>query len=204
MRDVAPSGIVEVFDYGRGRQGLIPLWVGEGDLPTPPFIVEAAKASLDRGETFYTHQRGIPELRAAIARYMTRVYGAAPGGGDFSPERFFVTIGGMHALEIAVRMTVGPGEEALIPSPAWPNFAGALALDGARAGVRSARARRDALAARSRAARRRGDARDARDLLQFAGQSDRLRRHPRGARRRARARAPRAACGSSPTKSTAA
>ena len=38
MRDVAPSGIVEVFNYGRGRQGLIPLWVGEGDLPTPAFI----------------------------------------------------------------------------------------------------------------------------------------------------------------------
>jgi aspartate/methionine/tyrosine aminotransferase len=64
---------------------------------------------------------------------MTRVYGAAPGGGDFSPESFFVTIGGMHALEIAALLTVGPGEEALIPSPAWPNFAGALALSGARA-----------------------------------------------------------------------
>ena len=128
MRDVATSGIVEVFDYGRDRQGLIPLWVGEGDLPTPPFIIEAAKASLDRGETFYTYQRGIPELREAIARYMTRVYGAAPGGGPFSPERFFVTIGGMHALEIATRLIVGPGDEALIPSPAWPNFDGALAL----------------------------------------------------------------------------
>ena len=133
MRAVPQSGIVEVFNYGRGRQGVIPLWVGEGDLPTPPFIAEAAKASLDRGETFYTHQRGVPELRAAIARYMTRVYGAAPGGGDFSPESFFVTVGGMHALQIAARLTVGPGEEALIPSPAWPNFAGAVALAGARA-----------------------------------------------------------------------
>jgi aspartate/methionine/tyrosine aminotransferase len=133
MRAVAPSGIVDVFNYGRGRQGLIPLWVGEGDSPTPPFIGEAAKTSLDRGETFYTHQRGIPELRESIARYMTRVYGAAPGGGDFSPERFFVTIGGMHALDIAARLTIGPCEEALIPSPAWPNFAGAVALAGGRA-----------------------------------------------------------------------
>ncbi len=132
MRAVAQSGIVEVFNYGRGRQGLIPLWVGEGDLPTPAFIAQAAKASLDRGETFYTHQRGIPELRAAIARYMTRVYGGAPGGGDFSPKTFFVTIGGMHALDLAARLTVGPGEEALISSPAWPNFAGAVALTGAR------------------------------------------------------------------------
>ncbi|MBV8662678.1 MAG: pyridoxal phosphate-dependent aminotransferase, partial [Hyphomicrobiales bacterium] len=125
------SGIVEVFNYGRNRQGLIPLWVGEGDAPTPSFIADAAKASLDRGETFYTYQRGIPELREAIARYMTRVY-AGPGR-EFSPERFFVTIGGMHALDIAARLTIGPGEEALIPSPAWPNFAGAVSLTGGRA-----------------------------------------------------------------------
>jgi len=133
MRDVAPSGIVEVFDYGRARQGLIPLWVGEGDLPTPPFIAEAAKASLDRGETFYTAQAGIPDLREAIAAYMTRVYGAAPGGGAFSPEQFFVTIGGMHAIEIATRLIAGPDDEALIPSPAWPNFVGAVESSGARA-----------------------------------------------------------------------
>jgi aspartate/methionine/tyrosine aminotransferase len=133
MRDVAPSGIVEVFDYGRGRQGLIPLWVGEGDLPTPPFISEAAKASLDAGETFYTAQGGIPALREAIAAYMTRVYGDAPGGGAFSPGQFFVTIGGMHAIEIATRLIAGPGDEALIPSPAWPNFVGAVESSGARA-----------------------------------------------------------------------
>jgi aspartate/methionine/tyrosine aminotransferase len=133
MRDVATSGIVDAFNYGRGRQGLIPLWVGEGDLPTPPFISEAAKTSLDRGETFYTAQGGVPELRAAIAAYMTQVYGAAPGGGVFSPETFFVTIGGMHAIEIATRLIVGPGDEALIPTPAWPNFVGALQISGARA-----------------------------------------------------------------------
>jgi aspartate/methionine/tyrosine aminotransferase len=132
-RAIEHSGIVEVFDYGRDREGLIPLWVGEGDRATPGFIIEAAKASLDRGETFYTYQAGVPELRAAIARYMTMLYRAAPGGGDFSPERFFVTIGGMQALDIAIRLTVGPDEAAVVPSPAWPNFAGALSANGARA-----------------------------------------------------------------------
>src|SRR5689334_24621434 len=68
------SGIVEVFNYGRGRQGLIPLWVGEGDMPTPGFIQEAATRSLAAGETFYTYQRGLPELRGAISTYMSRVY----------------------------------------------------------------------------------------------------------------------------------
>jgi aspartate/methionine/tyrosine aminotransferase len=129
---VVESGIVEVFNYGRNRQGLIPLWVGEGDLTTPDFIAQAAKASLAHGETFYTYQRGIPELRETIARYMTRVYGAAPGGGDHQPERFFVTVGGMHALQIAMRLVAGPGDEIIVPSPAWPNFDGAIALAGAR------------------------------------------------------------------------
>ena len=132
MGAVAESGIVEVFNYGRGRQGLIPLWVGEGDLTTPDFIAEAARLSLARGETFYTHQRGIPELREAIARYMARVYGEAPGRGAFQPEQFFVTVGGMHALQIAMRLIAGPGDDILVPSPAWPNFEGAIALAGAR------------------------------------------------------------------------
>ena len=127
-RAVETSGIVEVFDYGRNVQGLIPLWVGEGDLPTPTFIREAAKASIDAGETFYTYQAGVPKLRSAISRYMSAHY-----GGDLPPERFFVTIGGMHALDIAVKLTVGPAEEAIVLAPAWPNFAGALASNGARA-----------------------------------------------------------------------
>ena len=72
--ELAPaSGIVEVFSYGRNRAGLIPLWVGEGDMPTPGFICDAATRSLAAGETFYTYQRGIPELREALARYHERV-----------------------------------------------------------------------------------------------------------------------------------
>ncbi|TVR10578.1 MAG: aminotransferase class I/II-fold pyridoxal phosphate-dependent enzyme [Salinarimonadaceae bacterium] len=121
------SGIVEVVDYGRLKPGLIPLWVGEGDLSTPAFIAEAATRSLAAGETFYTWQRGIPELRAAIAAYMGRVYGRS-----FSPDRFTVTIGGMHAMQIAARLASGEGDEVIVPTPAWPNFAGALGVAGAR------------------------------------------------------------------------
>ena len=133
-RDAPESGIVEVYNYGRGRQGLIPLWVGEGDLPTPDFIRDAGKASLDQGETFYTWQRGVPELRAAIASYMTRVYGAPfSGAGAFGPERFFVTAGGMHAIQIALRLVCGAGDEVIVPTPAWPNFLGATIAVGAAA-----------------------------------------------------------------------
>jgi aspartate/methionine/tyrosine aminotransferase len=121
-----PSGIVEVFSYGRGREGLIPLWVGEGDLPTPAFICEAAAQGLRDGETFYTWQRGLPPLREALARYHERLYGR-----PFDPERFYVTIGGMHAAQIAMRIVCGFGDEVLIPTPAWPNFHGAITVSGA-------------------------------------------------------------------------
>ncbi len=189
MRDVATSGIVEVFNYGRGRQGLIPLWVGEGDLPTPSFISEAAKTSLDRGETFYTWQRGIPELRAAIAAYMTQVYGAAPGGGPFSPETFFVTIGGMHAIEIATRLIVGPGDEALIPDARLAQFR-RRAGDFRRARRAGPARQREPLEPRPGQAREGGDAGDQTHLFQHARQPDRLRRDAGGDRRDARHRAP--------------
>ncbi len=127
------SGIVEVFNHGRNKPGLIPLWVGEGDLPTPSFICEAATRALAAGETFYTYQRGIPELRETIARYMAGVYGTpfSGGRGEFLPERFFVTVGGMHAVQMAVRIVAGNGEDVLVPTPAWPNFTGALKVAGA-------------------------------------------------------------------------
>ncbi|SCZ04958.1 pyridoxal phosphate-dependent aminotransferase [Microvirga guangxiensis] len=121
------SGIVDVFSYGRDKPGIIPLWVGEGDLPTPAFISDAAARSLKDGETFYTYQRGIPELRQAIARYHENVYRK-----PFDSERFFVTSGGMPAMQLAFRMLCGNGDEVLIPTPAWPNFAGAITISGAR------------------------------------------------------------------------
>lgn len=127
-RNAPESGIVEVMNYGRLRPGLIPLWVGEGDLPTPDFIKQAANESLAAGETFYTWQRGIPELRDALARYHAHVY-----GGSFSPERFFVTGSGMQSLQIAIRMVAGLGDEVVIPTPAWPNFVAAIEIGGAKA-----------------------------------------------------------------------
>ncbi len=128
------SGIVEVFNYGRDREGLIPLWVGEGDLSMPGFVAEAMTRSIEAGETFYTHQRGIPELRDAIARYMTRIYTQPfiDSATAFAPDQFFVTIGGMHAVQIAMRLLAGTGDEVLVLSPAWPNFEGALTINGAR------------------------------------------------------------------------
>jgi aspartate/methionine/tyrosine aminotransferase len=125
-RNAPESGIVEVVNHGRLKQGLIPLWVGEGDLPTPEFIVRAANKSLADGETFYTWQRGIPELREALARYHSALYGR-----PFNMDRFYVTGSGMQSVQIAVRLIAGVGDELIIPTPAWPNFAAAMGVAGA-------------------------------------------------------------------------
>jgi aspartate/methionine/tyrosine aminotransferase len=132
-RDAPDSGIVEVMDYGRRRNGVssekvLGLWAGEGDLSTPAFITETAARALAAGETFYTWPRGIPELRDALARYHTRLYGR-----EFSAEEFFVTGSGMQAIQITLAMTVGEGDEVIIPTPAWPNAAAAAGIIGARA-----------------------------------------------------------------------
>ncbi|WAJ30382.1 pyridoxal phosphate-dependent aminotransferase [Antarcticirhabdus aurantiaca] len=126
--DAPESGIVAVINYARGREGLIPLWAGEGDLATPDFISGAAAESLKAGETFYTWQRGLPELRQAIADYATRLYGTSLG-----PDRFFVTSSGMHAIQIVCAMLAGAGDELVFVGPAWPNFAAAAEVNGAKA-----------------------------------------------------------------------
>jgi len=126
-RNSPVSGIEAVMNYGRVRPGLIPLWAGEGDLPTPDFINAAAMRGLAAGETFYTWQAGILELREALARYHQRHFGR-----NFSADEFIVTIGGMQAIQLALTATLGAGDEAIYLSPAWPNFAAAAGVAGSR------------------------------------------------------------------------
>ena len=122
------SGIVELVNYARGRPGLIPLWAGEGDLPSPPFINQATKDSLDAGETFYTWQRGLPELRDALSRYYQRHFNVS-----LPREHFFATSSGMHAINICVQALTSPGDEIIYLSPSWPNIVAAIGVAGAKA-----------------------------------------------------------------------
>ncbi|QPC43519.1 pyridoxal phosphate-dependent aminotransferase [Kaustia mangrovi] len=126
-RNEPESSIMTVINHGFGRQGLIPLWAGEGNLPTPRFICDAAVKGLEDGETFYTWQRGIPELRDALARYHARLYGT-----PFEAENFFVTGGGMQSIQTAIQAIAGEGDEVVLPTPAWPNYAGPLRMKGSR------------------------------------------------------------------------
>ena len=127
-RNAPASQIIEMIKYAEGKDDINKLWVGQGCEPTPQFICDAANRSLANGETFYTYQRGIPELREALARYHEGLYGRS-----FDPERFFVCGSGMIAIQMAVRMVAGDGEEVILPTPAWPNLDGAVGIAGAKA-----------------------------------------------------------------------
>ena len=68
------SRIAQVSALGFGDPAVIPLWYGEGDLPTPAFIGDAATAALQSGHTFNTYKAGLPELRGAIAAYLSGLH----------------------------------------------------------------------------------------------------------------------------------
>jgi aspartate/methionine/tyrosine aminotransferase len=120
------NGIVAVLNYGRERPGLVPLWVGEGDLPTPEFICEAAVEALRQGHTFYTYQRGIPPLRQAVADYLQRHFHA-----QIDADRVIITGSGMQAILQTTQALVGPGDEVVVVSPVWPNIFAAIAMQEA-------------------------------------------------------------------------
>jgi len=117
--------ILAVSRLALGDPSVIPLWYGESDIPTPQFICEAAAEAMRAGETFYTHKRGIPELRQALAGYMGRLYGR-----DVDVERVSVTSSGMTAIMMMLQCMVDPGDNVIIVSPVWPNAQSAVRLMG--------------------------------------------------------------------------
>ena len=120
------SRIQQIFEMGLGREGLIPLWVGEGDEPTPAFICDAATRAMQAGKTFYTHKHGIPELRQTIAAYTSDLYGI-----DLPPVRVTVTNSGMSGIMLVLQAIAGPGDNVAVVTPVWPNIMSAVQIVGA-------------------------------------------------------------------------
>jgi len=116
IRSLRGSKIREIANAGMHDPDVLAFWFGEPDLVTPQFIRDAATASLARGETFYAQNFGIPELREAIAGYVTRLHGPA------STENVAVTASGMSALMLAVQALVAPGDRVVVVTPLWPNL----------------------------------------------------------------------------------
>jgi len=120
------SKIREVANAGMGRDDVLAFWFGESDEATPEFIRQAAIESLQRGETFYAHNLGLPELRQAVSDYMSALHGPVGAG------RIAITSGGVNALMIAVQALVDAGDEVVAVTPVWPNLTAQPAIMGAR------------------------------------------------------------------------
>lgn len=126
IQNLEESKIREVANAGIGRSDVLPFWFGESDEVTPDFIRQAAIDSLQRGETFYSHNLGLPELREAISVYMSALH------GPIGVERLAVTAGGVSALMLAMQALVDAGDEVVAVTPVWPNLTAQPAIMGAR------------------------------------------------------------------------
>src|SRR5215210_5010840 len=127
-RRMPRSGIREIMDLAWSLPGpVIGLHVGEPSFATPEHVRDGVRRALDRGDTRYVANAGIPVLRDAIAEKV-----AARNGFDVRPDQIVVSAGGMQALYMALAATVAAGDEVLVPDPGWPNFAMAVQLLQAR------------------------------------------------------------------------
>jgi len=113
-----PSRIREVANAALGRADIVKFWFGEGDLPTPAFIREAAKTALDAGDTFYNHNLGILELREQLAQYVNTLRAPAT---PLDADRIAVTSAGVNALSLIAQALFDPGDRVAIVTPVWPN-----------------------------------------------------------------------------------
>lgn len=115
---VTRSPIRRMFDMAQNHDGqdLVHLEIGEPDFATPDHIIRAANEAAEGGATHYTSNAGLRELRQAIADDLD-------DGFRYDPDdEVLVTAGAMEALALAYLVLVDPGDEVLIPTPAWPNY----------------------------------------------------------------------------------
>jgi aspartate aminotransferase len=124
---VPQSRIRELADIAMKMEGVLRLYFGESNIPTPEYIKHAATKALEEGYTFYTENAGLPGLRQDLANYYRRTQSV-----DLDPRsEIVVTASGVQALNVGIRCVLNPGEEALVLTPAWPNGAANVRMDNA-------------------------------------------------------------------------
>ena len=116
IQSLRASRIREVANAGMGRTDVLPFWFGEPDEVTPAFIRDAAKQSLDAGETFYTQNFGLPALRETLAAYSSRLHRPTQASS------IALTSSGVSALMLTAQLLLNPGDRVVIVTPLWPNL----------------------------------------------------------------------------------
>jgi hypothetical protein len=121
---VPHSRIRELAEIAMGMDGVLKLYFGESNLPTPEYIKRAAQKAMADGFTFYTENAGLPSLRKALARYYQELQGV-----ELDPSgEIVITASGVQALNVGIRCVLDPGDEALVLTPAWPNGSSNIAM----------------------------------------------------------------------------
>jgi hypothetical protein len=124
---VPHSRIRELAEIAMGMDGVLRLYFGESNLPTPDYIKRAAVNAMENGFTFYTENAGLPSLRRAIAENYRRLHSV-----ELDPaSEIVVTASGVQALHLAIRCVLDPGDEALALTPAWPNGSSSIVMANA-------------------------------------------------------------------------
>jgi aspartate/methionine/tyrosine aminotransferase len=124
---VPRSRIRELAEAAMKMDGVLKLYFGESNIPTPDYIKRAASDALEEGYTFYTENAGLPGLRQDLAEYYRTMHGV---GLDWRSE-IIVTASGVQALNVGIRCVLDPGDEALVLTPAWPNASAIVRMDNA-------------------------------------------------------------------------
>jgi aminotransferase len=123
---IPPSGIRKFFDLLSSMEGVISLGVGEPDFVTPWHIREAAIYSLEKGYTMYTSNKGLPELRQELAKYLESRHGLS-----YDPENeLLITVGVSEGLDLALRAILNPGDEVIMPDPCYVAYPACTTLAG--------------------------------------------------------------------------
>jgi len=118
VANIPPSGIRRFFDIAATMDDVISLGIGEPDFITPRPILEAGISSLRKGETHYTSNSGILELRQALSTHLERLYGV-----HYDPKsELLITVGVSEALHLALTAVVDPGDEVIIPIPCFVSY----------------------------------------------------------------------------------
>ncbi|MCS7283715.1 MAG: aminotransferase class I/II-fold pyridoxal phosphate-dependent enzyme [Anaerolineae bacterium] len=126
IASVPPSGIRRFFDIAATMEDVISLGIGEPDFTTPEPILRAGIEALQRGETHYTSNSGLMELRRAIAEHLDRLYGQT-----YNPaSEILITVGVSEALYLACAAIIDPGDEVIIPEPCFVSYAPEVVFAG--------------------------------------------------------------------------
>lgn len=128
VKEIKPSGIRKFFDIAAQVKGVLSLSIGEPDFAAPDKVIHAMKRSLDRRETSYTGNSGMPELREAISQNFEKRYGV-----HYDPkDEILVTVGVSEGLAMALLAITEPGDEVIIPDPAYVAYPASVELAGGK------------------------------------------------------------------------